>query len=239
MKPTDAILAHVNGKLGRYELFRELLAHDDWRVPRPEGASLPTVMVADAAMTPSIWAFSSEEAYQAACKAVNAAAIGRVERVSRLEELLIEDDPRVVQLVIDPSFMITFRIQTDELASFRRMARAVGVERAIKVGDYKKVLSYDRYAVPYFGVLGQGHNLITMPSERGNMLAAFTAADAIDAFLAVGSESDRQRVKFAIIDGAQLFGTVHQLANGVLMNPMGPRTFGFELPTCRDIANAV
>ncbi len=239
MKPTDAILAHVNGKMGRYELFRELLAHDDWRVPRPEGASLPTVMVADAAMTPSIWAFASEEAYQAACKAVNAAAIGRVERVARLDELLTEDDPRVVQLVIDPSFMITFRIQTDELASFRRMAHAVGVERAIKAQDYKKLLAYDRYAVPYFGTLGQGHNLITMPSERGKMLAAFTAADAIDAFLAVGSESDRARVKFVVIDGQQLFGTVHQIAGGVLMNPMGPRTFGFDLQACRDIANAL
>jgi hypothetical protein len=239
MRPTDAILAHVNGQLGKYELFRALLAHDDWRVPIPEGASRPTIMVADAALTAAIWAFSTEEAYQAACKVHHEAAIGRTQRVARLDELLTEDDPRVVQLVIDPEWMITFRIQTDELASLRRMARAVGVERAIKAQDYKKVVSYDRYAVPYFGVLGQGHNLITMPSERGKMLAAFTAADAIDAFLAVGSESDRQRVKFVLIDGQQLFGTVHELASGVLMNPMGPRTFGFELPACRDIANAV
>lgn len=238
MKPTDAILAHVNGQLGLYQLFRSLLAHDDWRVPRPEGASLPTVMVADASMTGAIWAFSTEENYQAACKAVNAAAIGRVERVARLDQLLTEDDPRVVQLVIDPHAVLTFRIQTDELASFRRMARAVGVERAIKAEDYRAVRAYQRYAVPYFGVLGQGHNLITLPSERGKMLAAFTAPDAIDLFLAAGSEENRANVKFVIVDGEQLFGTVHELASGVLMNPMGPRTFGFQLPACRDIAAA-
>jgi len=70
------------------------------------------------------------------------------------------------------------------------------------------------------------------------MLAAFTAADAIDAFLAAGSEANRAAVKFAIVDGEQLFGIVQEVAQGVLMNPMGPRTFGFELAICRDIMNA-
>lgn len=239
MKPTDAILAHVNRQLDTYGLFRALLAWDDWRVPRPEGASLPTIIVANTAMTPSIWAFSNEEAYQAGCAAVHAAAIGPVARVQRLDEVLSEEDPRVVQLVIDPSSPLTFRIQTDQLASLRRMARAVGVERAIIGFDYAKVGRYQRYAVPYFGVLGQGHNLITLPSERGKMLAAFTAADAIDAFLAAGSEENRQQVKFALLDGEQLFGSIHEIASGVLMNAMGPRTFGFDLEACREIARTL
>ena len=194
-------------------------------------------MVADPA-TAAIWAFSSEQAYQTASNELTSMAIGPVQRIDRLDEVLTHDDPRVVQLVIDPSSPLTFRIQTDELASLRRMAGAVSVERAIKAEEYKKVRAYQRYAVPYFGVLGQGHNLITMPSERGKMLAAFTAADAIDAFLQAGSAENRAAVKFVIVDGGQLFGTVQQIASGVLMNPMGPRTFGFELPACRDIAAA-
>jgi hypothetical protein len=238
MKPSDAILAHVNRKLGTHELYRLLLAHQGWIVPKPVGATLPTVIVADAALTGSILAFSDEAAYQASCKEMHAAAIGPVARIPFLDEVLSEDDPRVVRLSIDPAAPIVFHIQTDELASLRRLARAVAVERAMTERDYAKVLAYPRYAVPYFGVLGQGHNLITLPSQRGKMLAAFTAADSIDAFLAAGSEENRAQVKFALIDGAQLFGTVHEIASGVLMNAMGPRTFGFELDTCREIAGA-
>ncbi len=238
MTPTDAILAHVNRQLGSHELYRTLLAHEDWRVPRPPGASLPAIIISDTAMTASIWAFSSEAAYRAACAEMHEAAIGPIDRVQRLDEVLSEDDPRVVRLSIDPSSPIAFHVQTDELASLRRLARAVAVERAMTAHDHARVAAYPRYAVPYFGVLGQGHNLITLPSQRGKMLAAFTAADAIDAFLAAGSAENRTLVKFIIVDGLQLFGTVHEIASGVLMNPMGPRTFGFELDACRDIAAA-
>ncbi len=238
MTPTDAILAHANGQLGKYALYRALLAHRDWRVPRPSNATLPTIMMSDAAMTPSIWAFSSEASYADACRAMNAVAIGPIATLAHLDDALLEDDPRVVRLSIDPSSPLTFHIQTDELAVFRRLAHAVRVERAMSERDYAALRAYDRYAVPYFGVLGQGHNLITLPSERGKMLAAFTAADAVDAFLAAGSEANRAAVKFAIVDGVQLFGIVQDVAQGVMMNPMGPHTFGFELAVCRQIASA-
>lgn len=238
MTPQDAILAHANRQLGKYELYRALLAHDDWRVPRPAQATLPTILVTDAAMTASIWAFSNEAAYRAACAEVHAAAIGPIARLRHLDEALTEDDPRVVRLSIDPSSPIAFHVQTDELAVLRRLARGVRVERAMTERDYATVVAFERYAVPYFGVLGQGHNLICLPSERGKMLAAFTAADAIDAFLDAGSDENRSLVKFAVISGAQLFGVVKDVAQGVLMNPMGPRTLGFDLQTCRDIVAA-
>lgn len=238
MTPRDAILAHVNRKLGKYELYRALLAHDDWRVPRPQGAELPTIMISDAAMTPSIWAFSDEAAYADACKAVDAAAIGPVARLAHLDEALSAEDPRAVRLSIDPSSVIAFHVQTDELAVLRRLARGVRVERAMTERDCPTIRAYDRYGVPYFGELGKGHNLITLPSARGSMLAAFTAADAIDAFLAAGSAENRAQVKFAIVDGEQLFGIVEGVAKGVLINAAGPKTFGFELDACREIAAA-
>ncbi|HEY1959424.1 MAG TPA: hypothetical protein VGH28_27625 [Polyangiaceae bacterium] len=237
MSPQEAILAFANRQLAHHQLFRALLAHGDWRVPTPPRASRPTIIVNDAAMTPSIWAFSTEDAYRASCAQTGAEAIGPIARLTQLDDALVEDDPRVVRLTIDPASPIAFHIQTDELASFRKLAHGVRVERAMAARDYPAVRAFERYAVPYFGVLGQGHNLITLPSERGKMLAAFTAADAIDAFLAAGSEENRASVRFAIVDGDQLFGIVQDVAQGVLMNPMGPRTFGFELGTCREIAN--
>jgi hypothetical protein len=236
MIPRDAILAFMNRKLGNYELFRALLAHDDWRVPRPEGATRPTILIYDAVATPVICAFSSEESYRASCAALNAAAIGPVARLARLDDALVEDDARVAKLTIDPHDTLVFHVQSEELASFRQIARAVRVERAMSERRYDEVRSYARWAVPYFGVLGQGHNLITLPSERGKMLAAFTAPDAIDAFLSAGSAENRAAVKFAIVDGEQLFGIVQNMAQGVLVNPMGPRTFGLELDVCRQIA---
>jgi hypothetical protein len=238
MTPQEAILAFANHQLGKYALYRALLGHDDWRVPRPEGATRPTILVTDAAATPSIWALSTEAAYQACSAALGAAAIGPVARLAHLDDALVEDDPRVSRLTIDPSSPIAFNIQSEELAVLRRLARAVRVERAIAERNYPAVRAYDRWGVPYFGVLGQGHNLITLPSERGSMLAAFTAADAIDAFLAAGSEANRAAVKFAVVDGEQLFGIAPQVAKGVIVNPMGPRTFGFELDTCSAIAAA-
>jgi hypothetical protein len=239
MTAQEAILAFVNRQLPKYAAYRSLLAHGEWIVPRPEKATLPTIMVHDTAMTPSIFAFSSEGAYQAACKALNEKAIGPVVRLKNLDDVVIEDDARVQRLQIDFHSPISFSIQTDELAVFRRLARSVRVERAMTERNYAEVRKFDRYGVPYFGVLGQGHNLITLPSPRGQMLAAFTAADAIDAFLAAGSDENRAKVQFAVIDGSQLFGVVEQVAKGVLMNPMGPRTFGFELDVCRDVMAAV
>ena len=235
MTPQEAILAFANRQIDKYALYRALLAHGDWGVPTPPNAKLPTIILSDAAMTPSIWAFSNEAAYRASCAQMDAAAIGPVARLAHLDDALVEEDPRVTRLTIDPASPIAFHIQTDELAVFRRMAKSIRVERAMAERNYAAVRAFDRYGVPYFGVLGQGHNLITLPSERGKMLAAFTAADAIDAFLAAGSEANRASVKFAVVDGEQLFGIVEQVAEGVLVNPMGPRTFGFELGTCRDI----
>ena len=145
MSPRDAILAHVNRQLGTYELYRALLRHADWRVPRPENATLPTVMVSDAAMTPSIWAFSTQTAYEEACRAMNAAAIGPVGLLAHLDDALVQDDPRVVRLTVDPFSPIAFHVQTNELASLRRMARAVRVERAMHERDYAAVRAYDRY----------------------------------------------------------------------------------------------
>ena len=238
MTPTEAILAHVNNKVPRDDTFRALLAHQGWWVPRPLGATLPTILVTDQAMTATIWAFSSNEAYQRACAKLTTEAIGSVTVTGFLDELICQDDPRVACLRIDPESPIAFSIQTDALAIFRALARAVRVERAIVAQDHRAVRGYGAYLVPYFGVLGQGHNLITLPSERGQMLAAFTAHDALERFLATGTEENRAAVKVVAVDGEQLFGIVGNVASGVLVNPAGPHTLGLDQATCQAIAAA-
>jgi hypothetical protein len=236
MSVTEIILAHVNQKVPRDPTFRALLAHPTWWVPRPVGATVPTIIVTSLEEPPTIWAFSSEEAAQTAVTKLSAAAVGHIAVVPWLDDVLVEDDPRVARLIIDPASPIAFAIQTDALAAFRGLARAVRVERAMRGGDLPAVKKFDAYYIPYFGVLGQGHNLITLPSERGSVLAAFTSPDQVEAFLASGSEDNRKNVKLARVNGEQLFGVVGQVAQGVMVNAMGDRPIGLPLDVCDAIA---
>ena len=71
------------------------------------------------------------------------------------------------------------------------------------------------------------------------MVPASTAEDAVDRFVESGSKEDQARVSFVGVDGETLFGQVAPaMAQGVLVNVAGPRTYGFTLETCRDIATA-
>jgi hypothetical protein len=196
-------------------------------------------MITDANMTVAAWLLSSDEAYAAACKQFHAEAIGPVSRVARLEDVIAELDAKIVVLRVDPGSTIALHIQTDQLDVFRRIARGARVERAMAEHRYADIRNHDRYYVPYFGELGRGHTVIALPTERGSMVAAFTADDAIDRFLATGSEENRKAVKFATVGGEELFGNAGPtLAQGVIVNVAGPHPYGFDLEGCRDVANA-
>jgi hypothetical protein len=239
MTPQDAIIANFNGELDRAAMQRALLAHPDWRAPWPAGGSAPTMIITDANMTPTAWLLSSEEAYRAACREQGEAAIGPVAPIAHLDEVIAQLDPRIVVLRIDPGSPIALHIQTDELDAFRRLARGVRIERAMAASDFAALRAHDGYYVPYYGVLGQGHQVIALPTERGSMVAAFTAEDAVNRFLATGTEENRVAVKFVRVDGEALFEhAAPQLAQGVIVNIAGPRTFGFDLTICKDIAGA-
>jgi hypothetical protein len=238
MRVEEAIIAEVNGKLGRTALYRALLEHKDWRVVRPTGVEAPTIIFADTAQTPAIWTFSSDEAYRAACHHYTEEGVGAVSVVGSLAKIIADLDPRISCWCIDPSSRIALRILHDMLPLVRKIARGMLLEVAITEGRYSAARGFDAYVVPYFGVLGQGHQVITLPSDKGNMIAAFTASDTVDAFLATGSDEDRHRVNLIEVDGATLFGEVAAMASGILLNAAGPHTFGFDLAMCRSIAAA-
>lgn len=238
MTVQEAILAQVNGKLGRAALYRALLDHNDWRVAKPVDSDVPTIMFGDAARTPAIWTFSTEEAYQGACSRCAQGVIGAVSVVGSMVDVIVELDPQVACWYIDPLSTIALRILVDELPVVRMVARGMRLEAALSERRYELAREFGAYVVPYFGVLGQGHQVITLPSAKGNMVVAFSGPDAVDAFLATGSDEDRRNVNLIEVDGATLFGEVAAMASGVLLNAAGPRTFGFELPVCRSIATA-
>src|SRR5688572_5813707 len=110
MTPEDAIFANVNGQLSRDAMYRLLLTYAGWRVPRPPGAIAPTIIVNDAAGTPSSWVMSTEDAYQAACREFTAEAIGPVSVVAELDDVIVELDERVVVLRVDPGARLSLNI---------------------------------------------------------------------------------------------------------------------------------
>jgi hypothetical protein len=239
-KAGQLVMRHINEQLPRPWLFRELFAHDGWRVPCPadSGGARPTIIIADAAMTPTMYAFSDDEAYQSSCKALTAEAIGPTAIVRHLEDLIADLDPRITAIRIDPSSPISLSMFGEELTGTTHFAQAVRVERAMREERFSLVRAYDRYVIPYFGELGKGHNFISLPSPYGNMIAAFTAHDAVDAFLAAGNDESRAAVKLVRVDGPTLFGDVAGMAQGVIVNNFGPKAFGFDAQACRKVLAA-
>ncbi len=238
MTPQEAILAGVNRQIGYHAMLRAFLAYTEWRIPRQNPDAPPTFVVTDEAMTISTWLLSSEDAHQAAANKFHAAAIGPIWREKILENVIAELDPKIVVLRIDPASPISLDIQTDQLDVFRRIARGARSERAMAEGRYADIKSY-AYYVPYFGVLGQGHNVIALPTPHGDMVAAFTAEDMIETFMATGSDADRERVSFVRVTGEELFGTAGPtLAKGVIVNFASAHPYGFTLDACRDITAA-
>jgi hypothetical protein len=234
MTPHEGILANANGQLGRDELFRVFLDHTDWRMPWPARSTKPAVIVAGGPA--SVWAFSSDEAYEAAVKAHTSKAIGPVAILGPIIDVIAELDATVTRLQIDPASSLSSTVQTDALVALRAIARGVRVERALAARKFGPVRAFNGYTVLYFGTLGQGHNVITQESGKGQMVIAFTAPDALAAFIATGSAENREAVNRIVVDGKTLFGEVSGMAKGVLVNPAGPRTFGVELAMCREIA---
>ena len=217
-------------------MYRAFLAHGGWRVPRPALDKPPTIIVSDTQMTMATWLLSSDEAYQAACKEHHERVIGPVWPTAQIADVVAALDPNILVVRIDPGSPISLSIQTDELVAFRQLARAAQVEQALAEHRLSDVKRYDRFYVPYFGVLGQGHNVIALPTAHGSMVAAFTAPDHADAFLATGSDADRERVNFVAVDGAQLFGSAGPtIAQGVIVNFASERPFGFTVQGCRDV----
>jgi hypothetical protein len=231
MTPIEAIVAYANKQLPRNVMFRELFGHRGWYAPhalvqRQDGGAA------------GMWVFSSDEACEAA-RLEHGDALGEIAQVTWLDEALADPDPRVSALTIDPASPLPFQIAGDAFTALCKLASAVRVERAMYATDIAAIRAYPSYAVPYLGVLGEGHRIITVTAPGGSMIAAFTAPDAAHLFIAAGAADDREAVQFQIVPGDQLFGLAEKLGvQGVLVNSAGPHAYAFQLATCRLIASA-
>ncbi|MFN0251691.1 MAG: hypothetical protein ACKV2T_32745 [Kofleriaceae bacterium] len=212
--PTQAILAGVNQIIGYLPMLRAFFEHTDWH------------------MTPAGWFMSSEEACTLAAKEPEA---GAMTKVAHLHEAIADLPPAITSVRIDPGSPISLSIDTDRLDAFRRLARGARVESALAAGNLVLIKRHDAYFVPYFGELGKEYHIIAMPTPHGKMLAAFTAQDRVEAFLATGNDTDRANVKFTMLGGAQLFGSAATVAKGVIVNYGSPAPVGFLLDACREI----
>lgn len=222
---SDVIVAEMNGQISGVEMLRGMLEHEPWLMAKwlgPQGLAF----------------FPTREAYDVAVRDHKPGTFDALAPVAHIDDVIVSAD-KVQLLRFDSGVGLTRSLDGEHVGRVRAMARSVGVERAMKERRYADLRRYDRYYVAYFGVLGQGHQVICLPTERGSMVAAFTAEDAVDRFVESGSDEDRARVQFVGVDGSTLFGqAAPAMAQGVIINVAGPNTYGFALDVCRDIAAA-
>jgi hypothetical protein len=215
----DEILRNFNRELGREGLYRALLDHGDWRGGGASGF---------------VWIASTQDGADRITSSVREDLIGTVTAIPQLDDHLVALAPGTQLFKIDPAGPLSLVVDANELATFQRFAAGYRAERAIAARDYPRVRAFEQYLVPYYGVLGEGHQVIALPTEHGTMVPAFTTVDAVARFLDTGSAENRARVKFIGASGDVLFGEVGPaFAQGVIINIAGPRTFGFDLNACR------
>jgi hypothetical protein len=222
MTPTEAIMASFNGQVTWHGMIRVLLGHRGWWVSQPT-ADLPMV-----------WAFGDETAYRNELGQRKPGAIGPTAQVDELDDVLADLAASVQVVRFDPGDGLTQSVEPGDLDHVRKLARATRVERAMRDRRFAEIRSYGGYHVPYSGELGAGHSMIALPTERGRMIAVFTAEDAAKAFLDTGSDAERAAVRWIVADGSTVF-QLAKMADGIIVNPMGPATFGFLPDACADI----
>jgi hypothetical protein len=216
----SAILANFNKQRSRAAMYRALFTHADWR-----GGGTGEFR----------WIASGQDSPDALAKSLREDLIGDVTSIAQLDDH-VAGLPDLELFKIDPCGPLSPAIDAIELIELKRFARGHRAERAIAERDHPRVRDHPTYFVPFIGVLGHEHQLIVLPTPRGNMLAAFTTGDAREAFLATGSADHRAKVQFVAVAGDELFGNASQMAQGVVVNVAGPQPYGLDLDTCADIA---
>ncbi len=207
-----AIVRNFNGQLSREDAYRVFLEHDDWRIG---GAG--------------------SSAWLARSKFVDCLNQGHtVRRVGALDDLIANLDPEIEVLRIHGEAM-ALCLDTHDIANFRDVARAARIERAlveIDVGQLRK-------HVFYLTCLPEPHGerrLLTMSTDRGSVVAAFTTSHAAAAFAIKGVVPYRLGTKLMAIPGKELFTRCAESTDGVIVNLGSSRAFVFRRKKCALIA---
>ena len=184
--------------------------------------------------------FSGDPAFDAFVKVVGRAAAPKMHPSSGAD-VLIDLDPGVVSVQLDPGTPGARDLRGDDLANLRAVARAVLVERALASSrtGLSAALSraYDGYLVPVVKGEGGAPQLITVARGGGDPLAvACTAEDAIEALFAARPELS-SRVEVMKMPGSRLFPLACTYGvTGVTWNPYGPAPTKMTMDECRRIA---
>jgi hypothetical protein len=207
-----AIVRTFNGQLSREDAYRVFLEHDDWRIG---GAG--------------------SSAWLARSKFVDCLEQHRaVRRVGALDELIANLDPEIEVLRIHGEAM-ALCLDTHDIANFRDVARAARIERALVEVDVGLLRQHVFYLTCLPEPDGE-RRLLTMATDRGSVVAAFTTSHAAAAFAIKGVVPYRLGTKLMAIPGKELFARCAESTDGVIVNLGSPRAFVFRRKKCALIA---
>lgn len=220
----DVILQNVNGALSRTALYRALFEHAGWTVGGAGGIA---------------WISAAPVSHAELAKNLREELIGEIRAIAHLDDHVAALPGTTSLVKIEPLGPLGIAMGQDELPDVQRFARGCRVERAMTDRDYALIRAHGGFLLPFFGVLGENHNFIALPTAHGSMIAAFTTLEGIDEFLATGSEANRASVRFVEVPGDLVFTEIGpRLAEGVIVNIASDHPFGFDRAACQLIADA-
>jgi hypothetical protein len=224
----EAIQQTLDSKLSRPALLRQLISHDDWRVPVYVGddGTSHYLYVKNSDGERFQFLFTDDPAYQAGLAAVGEGLLGSrcmtIKGVDLFSDL--SDDADVISINWGSPPEIFFK--RDQIPSLRDWAQAVKLERtlATPTPDLKLLKRYQRYYIVLQKV-EEGYALTLAPDKHGRKLAAvFTAEDTLQAFL-----DDARKGEWGFepitrtIPGEHLFDDLREMPlDGIAFNSSGP-----------------
>ncbi len=218
-----ALVDNANGKLSRAAMYRAVLDHTGWHGGGRGGVA---------------WLASRRVTREELAASLRDDLIGDIAAIEHLDDHVTALSDSTMMLKLEIQGPIAVVMDNQEIPAFKRFARGHRVERAIAEHDYARIVAHDSFFLAIFGELGTNHQVIVLPTERGAMVAAFTALDEVERFLAMGSAENRASVRLVSVTGRELFSDPGKVADGIILNLFGPRPTGFDLDACRQILAA-
>ncbi|MCL5997892.1 MAG: hypothetical protein M1546_17830 [Chloroflexi bacterium] len=224
----DAIQQTLDGKLGGSALLRQLIAHDEWRVPITidDGGTSHYLYVKNSDGQRFQFLCTDEPAYQASHAAVGEALMGNRYMTARGIDLFadLSDDADVIAVNWGSPPEIFFK--QEQIPSLREWAQTVRVEQTLATPkpDLRLLKAFARFYIVLQKV-EEGFALTLAPDRHGRKLAAvFTAEDTLQAFLTDtrNGELGFEPVTRAI-PGEHLFDDLREMPlDGIAFNCSGP-----------------
>jgi SseB protein N-terminal domain len=234
----EALAAFADGRISRTQVWRQLLAYEDWMMPKNEGVdsfgpftpALPKLIGSEDGRK-QIFLFAdadAQERFASTCEASRGVGFGNPTGWQVFSVTLVGVD----EVVIDPGAPHEFVVASPEFAEIKELAAAVAIEEVwqrLRSGNEEEGDEALAALYPgYYLIMVQrpeGILLINVPNDDGTRCTpVFTHADALSCALdEIREQFAPAEIKMIRVGGAQMFPVLaKEETDGIVINFRGP-----------------